>query len=1167
MTSQARDFSFPGNPRFQLLRWLGEGGSGIVYEALDLAREARLALKVLRKLGPRAILRFKNEFRSLVELHHPNLVRLGELFETGGQWFFTMELVEGCDLLQYVRGADLSFTMSIGDGELQPAYDARRLRRTFAQLADGLTFLHACGKIHRDIKPGNVRVQPDGRVVILDFGLVADADGKQLEDGDHILGTAAYMAPEQAAGLEVGPAADAYAVGVMLFEALTGRLPFHGGMVPVLMAKQSQTAPRARDLVPDVDEELDALCRDLLDRDPSRRPTAEAIGARLARTRERPPPLPPRPAFDRTPADAEMATLADAFARALEGTLARARIVGEPGTGKTALLRALADHIARERPDAMVLVGRCNAKESVPYKAFDAAIDALCRELDRLRHEDCLALVPRRAFLLPVVFPVLAKVRALAEAPPGPRAADRLTLRSQAFAALREMLHRIAERRPTVLLLDDVQWADAESLDLLDELVREPDAPPLLVVAALWRSEACSADVRARVERVFGDATQIDLQPSVRAPGHNPPDPVALGPVAQALLDLVALATAPVPESVLALAAGVARREVAELLEALREARLLRLHQGGDDPRFDARDGRVLARVLERLDEAGQRRGHLALAEAFAAWGSAEPEVLARHWSLGGRPDAAVPHAIRAAESADRVLAFRRAANLYRMAIELSAGDDGRAAERRGWSAKLGDALANSGLDAEAGAAYLQAAAGASTDEALDRQRLAAAHFLRGGHIEQGLATARALLDRVGTALPASPGALRALLGHRLRLRLRGFGYVERREADLPHEALFSCDLLWSVGFSLSTVDQVAGAVLHARAARLSLELGEPRRVARTLVYEGMYGAFGDSGHMLRSRGLIAKAESMARKLGDPYLAGYAKLGWAFAHFSLGEMSEALPQAEDAVKIFREDCAQAVWELGNAHLVAISTRWSLGRLRGLEEQFDTALREAEEHGDLYGATSLVTLVRCCVDLAADRPDECRERVDEALRRWPAGPYLQHAFAAGSHVLIELYRGGAGAHARMEREWPALRRSFVMRPKRSRILFIASRAVAALAAMASGAPAAPLVRLASRCATRLDRERLPDTSGWASLIRGQVCAARGDREGAVREYRRALVRLDPLELMLGRATSERLAELVGGEEGAARLRENAEWARAQGVVRPDRLFAMQAPVRL
>lgn len=515
------DADFKGTERFEVVRRIGSGGMGVVYEAFDRELRAPVALKVLRTLEPETLFRFKNEFRVLEGIRHRNLIHLGELFEEEGRWFFTMELVHGKHFLDYLeqtgpRSQGSSFAASsmaidplevtMSDTQrisgiptsgplakrsrLDNEIDEEKLRDALRQLAEGLYALHHAKRVHRDIKPSNILVTPEGRVVILDFGLAVDLEASLPEA--YLVGTCWYMAPEQARLRPIGPAADWYSVGVLLYQALTGRLPIQGNAREVLYMKQfNEPAPPSEIAV--VPEDLNALCVELLRIEPKDRPEGREILRRLGVDVQ---------ALSTSDADVphfvgrqgELSELQSAFAAARDQGGVSVFIHGESGVGKSAIVRRFCEIVAARDASALVLSGRCYEREAVPYKAVDGVIDALSRALASLEMEEIAEILPTDVGLLGLIFPVLRRIEPVSQATVPPLGSLEPTLlRARLFRALRELLEGLAELRPVIVAIDDLQWADADSLALLAEIMRPPGAPRLLLVVtmrAALRSEA-----------------------------------------------------------------------------------------------------------------------------------------------------------------------------------------------------------------------------------------------------------------------------------------------------------------------------------------------------------------------------------------------------------------------------------------------------------------------------------------------------------------------------------------------------------------------------------------------------------------------------------------------------------------------------------------------------
>ncbi|MGH3001969.1 MAG: protein kinase domain-containing protein, partial [Gaiellaceae bacterium] len=285
--------------RYELEELVGTGGMSSVYRAHDSLLDRTVALKVLHQqytADEGYVERFRREARSVATLSHPNVVTVIDRGEHEGRQFIVFEYVDGENLKQLiVRRGPAPVTMALELG---------------VQVARGLSFAHQQGLVHRDVKPQNVLLNGNGEAKVTDFGIARSLDVKHgMTQTGTVLGTSDYIAPEQAQGQQVGEHTDVYSLGVVMYELLTGEVPFPGeNFVAVAMRHINEPPPPIRDRRPDVPPRLEeaiqrAMAKDPDDRFPTMRDFCQELDACLAEAQGTqvmaPPPAPRRPARSR----------------------------------------------------------------------------------------------------------------------------------------------------------------------------------------------------------------------------------------------------------------------------------------------------------------------------------------------------------------------------------------------------------------------------------------------------------------------------------------------------------------------------------------------------------------------------------------------------------------------------------------------------------------------------------------------------------------------------------------------------------------------------------------------------------------------------------------------------------------------------------------------------
>jgi len=469
--------------RYQILQKLGEGGMGEVYKVRDFSSGREIVLKMLLKeiTEGEDILHFKREFYNMTRVRHPHIVEVYDYGTTSDdRVYFTMEYLDGRDIVDFFRI----------EGNFQ------YLTITVTQICSALSFIHSRGFIHYDLKPSNIMILQEGIAKLLDFGLAEPID---LSVPKTLRGTLNYIAPEMARGVKVDQRVDLYSLGVLLYEVVTGKVPFQGKNPVTVIRQHLEKRPRLPQ-PKNLSENLKGIILKLMEKDPEKRfqSANEVIDALQSGAKcklfKQSQLFPPK--FIGRKEEAK--TLTKALSEP-KFTL----ISGESGIGKTRLMQEFRFNV--QLNGGLFITGKCLPGGSTPHNPFAEILRQLVWNVEPKGKR----LIAKYANELVKLVPKLKEKDYLREALQSPGLSSNQE-RLRMFNAITEFISDSVilfspgskKLRPMVLLIEDLQWADPQSLELLGYLIRSKEVKRVLICGT-YRDEEVMPSLRLK-EAGFG---------------------------------------------------------------------------------------------------------------------------------------------------------------------------------------------------------------------------------------------------------------------------------------------------------------------------------------------------------------------------------------------------------------------------------------------------------------------------------------------------------------------------------------------------------------------------------------------------------------------------------------------------------------------------------------
>mgnify|MGYP002620210218 CR=1 FL=1 len=1308
------DLMSPGDvlaDRYELQAVIGAGAFGRVFAGHDRQRFRDVAIKVLRDPRPESLLRFKQEFRALAELRHPNLVRLHKLGRSRDLWFIVMDLVDGHaingDSALPCAGDDDATSLAAqtamlppnslrdhlraqqSDGREEPVLDQQVIRSRILQLANGLDYLHAHGIVHCDLKPSNVLVDRDGRVALLDFGVARFTRhvGEHHQTPRSNAGTLPYMPPEAIRGDFPTPAVDWYACGIMLAEMLTGLAPDQlMRMRPDVRARRlAEVAARRSEpgwaglyelaiglLAPEPEQrvgyaEVLACCDDaqadgllppampdvgsfaggadgtgtssslIVDgtagshtSDPiavgstsdagssisgrdgtgsSRTGSASRSGSSTTSG-----PLTTRRttvgSADCVGRDGHFAELDDAYERFLRGGRVHLLVEGEAGIGKSTLIRTFLQRLTRRRDAPAVLVARCRNDELLGFRAFDELMDGVAGLLSTLPPEQRRAMTPQHASALCAVFPTLTGVL-----PSGTTSGQ--VDPTLALQATRELLYRLSRIRRVVIWIDDMHWADRDSLhwiarvfapgttpELMLLMSRRPDAhgaepdvdaSTLGYAVPILRLKGLAPEVcEAASERWLPADLRSDRELAARLAELSGGHPYVLrelcrnAELARGLIGRMTLAElmrlrlgaiddesrqtllplccafAPLGTTDIAPLTGLPARTVALALDRLEEAGLIRLSSQSDGEQYEPAHDAIVRASQETSAPEAVRRTHGALADqAMRGERSLAPTTIVAHLVRAGRAAEAGTFAAEVASDAEINGAHDLRAQMLVLLLDIERRASGAA--ERGSLLAAGRALIRAGRGPEGAALLQEAAEREHAVSALPLRREAAEALMVSGHIAEGLEISQALARSVGAVQRRSRIATILsvpLLQGRVDRALR---HLERAmDGSLDPIEQLQLEVYRMLGADLGMVDSARGLEFQMRELLLAARSGDARQVIPSMCAYAVFLSLSGGARLRRGRQLLDLAHRLAEQLDDALIREWIKVCDGMIDYHDGRFLQAWQRMEEGRTWIERHAPSERMLLGQLEIYRLLLLHLFGEIGALREAYYGMIVSARTRRDRF-LEATVSLTGASTWLVDDAPDAGTQHL--ARLQWdnPLGGYqLQDYIRMRARCETALYQGADARQLRVHlRDARAFERTLLcqsFRICRMEGRWLQGRLL--LATAGDGAPSWRVARRVRSLARGLLRESgVPFGPGWGHLLLAGLHQRRGDHVEAAESLRRAIAVFQDAGLVLYERTSQlTLARVTRGSAmGPAR-----DELLQRGVMRPELLARVYIP---